>query len=307
MVNNNPRVSIGLPVYNGESYLEQALDAILGQTYRDFELIISDNASSDGTMAICKDYEKRDNRIRYHRNEKNLGAGPNHDLVFNLSKGDYFKWFGYDDLIAPNFISKCIEILDRNNNVVLCMPKTKIINEEGAFIGDQVYQTNADSSKPHKRFRELLLKPDTGNQFYGLIRANIMRRTALHGNYPSSDLVLLAELSLYGQFYTLPEYLFFRRNHDQQSTKGSFQIERSRVAWFDTSLEGKITLPKWQLFFGFLRAIDNAPLRLYEQVYCYLQLARWVFIPDHFRALGKDVLLATKNLILRAFFSPKID
>ena len=126
---DRPRVSIGLPVYNGERYLEQALNSILGQTYTDFELIISDNASSDRTKAICEEFRSKDQRIRYYRNEVNLGAGPNHDLVFRRSKGKYFKWFGYDDLIAPNFLSRCIEILDRYHTVVLCTPKTKIIDE----------------------------------------------------------------------------------------------------------------------------------------------------------------------------------
>ena len=91
-MNNRSRVSIGLPVYNGEKYLEQALISILSQTYTDFELIISDNASTDRTQAICREYAAKDPRIRYYCNEENLGAAPNHNRVFELASGEYFKW-----------------------------------------------------------------------------------------------------------------------------------------------------------------------------------------------------------------------
>src|SRR5512141_2931759 len=120
----SPRISIGLPVYNGEKYLELTIKSILAQSFTDFELIIADNASTDRTQEICQIYAARDRRIRYLRNEQNLGAAPNHNRVFQLSSGEYFKWSGYDDLIKPDFLAKCIDILDRNPSVAICMPKT---------------------------------------------------------------------------------------------------------------------------------------------------------------------------------------
>ena len=95
-----PRISIGMPVYNGEQFLAGALDSVLTQDFEDFELIISDNASEDGTQKICLDYAARDRRIRYYRNEMNIGGSRNHSRVFELSAAEYFKWAHYDDWLG---------------------------------------------------------------------------------------------------------------------------------------------------------------------------------------------------------------
>jgi len=104
-MNAAPRLSIGLAVYNGENYLAESLDALLGQSYDDFELIISDNASTDGTADICRRYEKQDSRIRYIRQPLNIGLAPNHNFVFRQSRGELFKWASHDDLYAPTWCS----------------------------------------------------------------------------------------------------------------------------------------------------------------------------------------------------------
>lgn len=292
MLSNKPKVSIGLPVYNGEKYLEEALDSMISQTYQDFELIIADNASTDRTQEICLEYAQRDHRVKYHRNEKNLGAAPNHNLVFHLAKGEYFKWAGHDDKIAPDFLSKCVQVLDRNPDVMMCMPTTSLIDEHGRYLGEYAYQADGDIPDPHKRFRNFLLKNKSGNYIYGLMRADGITKTSPHGSYPSSDLVFIAELSLYGRYYILPESLYFRRFHAEQSTKGALRIERNRVSWFDTALKDKIVLPKWQCLFGFVKAVKNAPLSITQRIYCYLQIIRWALILPNLKALCKDPILA---------------
>jgi glycosyltransferase involved in cell wall biosynthesis len=298
MKENRPFVSIGLPVYNGEKYLEQTLDSILAQTFTDFELIISDNASTDRTHEICQSYLDQDRRIRFFRAEKNLGAAPNFNRVFNLSSGEYFKWAAHDDLIAPEFLSSCVKVLDSNPSLVLCFPRAKIIDDEGTFLGEHEFKADTRSPKPHIRYRNLVLTPDMGWQVFGLIRASVLRKTSLHGSYPASDLVLLAELSLHGDFYEIPERLLFPRYHPGQATI-QIPVERNRTLFYDTSLEAKILLPKWLYLSGYLKAIRNAPLNNLERVYCYFQTLRWIMKPDHFRAMGKDVLLAAKQLLER--------
>ena len=131
-----PRVSIGLPVYNGEKFIREAIDSIFSQTFEDFELIISDNGSTDRTQQICQAYAAQDLRIRYYRNKKNIGAARNYNLVFELASGEYFKWAAHDDLCAPEYLERCVEILDRDPDVVLCYPKTSIIDEHGEFGKD---------------------------------------------------------------------------------------------------------------------------------------------------------------------------
>lgn len=303
MVNTKPRVSIGLPVYNGEKYLEEALDSILAQTYTDFELIIADNASTDRTQEICLKYAQKDQRIRYHRNDQNLGGAPNHNLVFQLAQGEYFKWAAYDDKIAPVFLSKCVVVLDKNPDVVLCMPKTRLIDEHGNHLRDIEYKNklDADLPDPTKRFRNFLLFNLSGNFFYGLIRVNGMSQTSLHGNFTSADLVFQAELTFYGRFYVVPEYLFFRRDHPEQSTKGVWKSERARAAWFDTALAGKIVLPKWRFLFGCLQAVKRAPLNAYERMICYAHVFRWMLLRRNFWAFGKDIAVAAQKLMIRSY------
>ena len=125
MVIKKPRVSIGLPVYNGEAHIEEAISSILAQSYRDFELVISDNGSKDKTQQICSEYAKRDRRIFYYRFEKNIGAARNFNRVFDLSSGEFFKWAASDDVIAPEYLSKCLSVLEQNPSVVLVHSKRK--------------------------------------------------------------------------------------------------------------------------------------------------------------------------------------
>lgn len=304
MKNKNPRVGIGLPVYNGEKYLVQAIESILAQTYTDFELIISDNASSDRTKEICQAYAADDQRIRYYRNERNLGAAPNFNRVFELSSSEYFKWAAYDDIIAPEFLSRCVEALDENPIVVLCVPRSTIIDENGEVLGDYNYTGDASSQKVRVRFWNQVLNLGAGFEVFGLMRVSAVRKTALHGNYPASDLVLLAELTLYGEFCVVPERLLFPRYHPDQSVL-TIPVERDRTLFYDTSLEGKIVLPKWQYLNGYLKAIRNAPLSWHERVGCYATMIGWILKPDHFRALGKDVLLAANKLRTRDFTQPE--
>ena len=131
MTKKRQKISIGLPVFNGEKYIEESIEAILAQTYTDYEFIISDNASTDRTQEICLGYAKSDERRKYHRSSTNLGAAPNYNRAFDLSSGIFFKWAEFDHLIAPEFIMKCYEVLEQNPKVVLCSPLSTIIDENG--------------------------------------------------------------------------------------------------------------------------------------------------------------------------------
>ena len=298
MPKNQPLVSIGIPVYNGERYLEQTIDLILSQTYSNFELIISDNGSVDRTQAICEKYGSKDKRIKYHRNEKNLGAAPNYNLVFELSSGEYFKWADYDDPLAPDFILRCVEILEKNSDVVVSYPKAKFIDEKGDFIEDYDPQPDASSTKPQVRFGRLLLDHDHRlAQASGLMRSQILRKTVLHGSYPCSDEVLLAHLGLLGRFYEIPERLFYLRMHPYMSSKGALASERVRVSFFDTSLKGKVVLLKWQYLKNCLLAINNSPLSFYQRVVSYIHVVHWALRMPNFRSLVKDMLLALHQRI----------
>ncbi len=290
-----PRVSIGLPVYNGENYLREALDSILSQSFKDFELIISNNASTDGTADICKAYAAKDRRIRYFRNQTNLGAAKNFNRVFELSTGEYFKWAAHDDILTPDFLLKCVQRLDHDPAVILCYSKTKIIDARGLFLFDDDTKLDIDLTRPASRFGDLVLIVHPCFPVFGVIRAEILRKTPLIGGYTSSDRVLLGELSLHGRFFEIPEYLFFRRNHPRQSIM-AFNY-RERIIWFDPLKAGKIVFIVWRVFLEYCLAIKRAPLSWRDRWSCCLVMAKWFKM--WWKGLAFDLLAAAKQIVLR--------
>ncbi len=297
MNNSQTLVSIGMPVYNGDLFLEKAIDAILKQTYQNFELIISDNASSDRTSEICLTYADRDARIRYFRNEINIGAAGNYNRVFELAKGEYFKWAAHDDWCAPEYLEKCIEVLDREPSVVLCYAKAYLVKEQennlSIYTEDDL---NIRSDRPHQRLFKLLETYGWNHvpQVFGVIRTEVLRKTVLIGNYPHADRVLLAELAILGEFCELSDRLFYRRVHPKISQWAN-NTDESLATWYDTKKKNQLVMPQWRRYSEYFQIVKRARLSWSEKVFCYLQLWRRLLISPGvktrltgiFRELGK--------------------
>ncbi|NEP60959.1 MAG: glycosyltransferase family 2 protein [Symploca sp. SIO2G7] len=298
-----PCISIGLPVYNGENFLEESLKSLLSQTFEDFELIISDNASTDRTRAICQAYAAQDKRIRYYYNQENFGPAWNYNRVFELSRGKYFKWAAHDDICTPEFLEKCFEVLENNPSIVLCYPKTKIINEFSELIENYNVELKTSSPEPHERFYDLTRLHHRCYQIFGVIRSSTLAKTPLIDSYAGSDRVLLARISLYGQFFELPEYLFCARRHPQQSIELLFHPKRKLTrlhqyaVWFDPANASRIILPNWRILSEYSSSIRQAPLSLYERIGCYVQMAHWLSAYWNWAKLGRDVLIAAIQLL----------
>lgn len=278
MNNTQPRVSIGMPVYNGAVYLKQALDSLLAQTFTDFEMIISDNGSTDETEEICRAYAAQDSRIRYYRNSQNLGAGWNFNRVLELANSEYFRWACYDDICAPELLQQSVDVLDRNPAVVLCYPKTVIINERGQQVEKYGDGFDLRSPKPEQRFEQYhqLVRYGHGcHPIFGLIRTATLKQTARMGSYPSSDLVLLGELVLHGEFSEIPQELFFKRDHPKTSVR-AHRAFHQRIAWYDPTQAGKLHLTRWKWFSEYLAAIKRSPINYAEKTRCYLQMLQWI-------------------------------
>jgi glycosyltransferase involved in cell wall biosynthesis len=290
-----PRVSIGVAVYNGERFLPQTLDSLLAQTYRDFELIICDNCSTDRTEQICRSYAERDARIRYHRNAANIGAPRNFNLALSLSQGEYFKWSGADDLCAPEMVECCVAELDQRPEVVLVYPKTRLIDETGAAVNDYEDRLNLQSEEPHKRLGQLLWNVWMCNAVFGLIRSPAMKRIGGFGTYPNSDLVFLATLALYGPFVEIPELLFLRRFHLLSVQR--YPSAHERIVMFDPAKAGKLTFPNWKLFAAHFSAIHRAPLSWMEKLRCCFKMHIW--LRRRGGDLGIDLKVAAKYLLAR--------
>jgi glycosyltransferase involved in cell wall biosynthesis len=286
-----PRVSIGLPVYNGERYLAEALHSILSQTYADFELIISDNASTDGTEEICREYASRDGRIRYYRSDINKGAAWNYNRVFELSRGEYFKWASHDDSCAPNLLERCVASLDAAPEVVVSFPRTTVIDAEGGTIDMEEDDLPLDSPDVVRRFAACLNPMKLcHNVIFGLIRRDILAGTRLIGTYLASDRSLVAELSLYGPFEELPERLFFRRKHSS-----NIGIALKDLQFYRPGLRRKFVMPEWRLFREFLRSIRRAPLGVREKARLTGTVLRWAV--GRRQELDWQLKAALKNIL----------
>ncbi|MHC5256271.1 glycosyltransferase family 2 protein [Streptomyces sp. UC4497] len=272
----HPRLSIGLPVYNGEEYLAESLDALLGQTYEDFELVITDNASTDGTEAICRDYAARDARIRYIRLPRNIGAAPNHNYVFTQCHGELFKWASHDDLYARDLLRRCVQALDEHPDVILAHADQAVIDENGKVKVPYAYTLNTDSPRAPARFRSMLFEPG-GDDFYGVIRADVLRKVKPHDSYHHADRTFVAEIGLHGPFYQVPELLYFRRDHPTRAERAN-PSKRSRCVNLDPRRAGPLhPTPRLlaEYVLGFVSAIRRAPLSSAERRACYGHLAAW--------------------------------
>jgi glycosyltransferase involved in cell wall biosynthesis len=278
MTTTPPLISVGMPVYNGERYVAQAIEAILAQTYANFELVISDNASTDATVAICEAYAAHDPRIRVHRNESNRGGDWNFRQVFHLSKGKYFRWAAYDDLCAPTHLEACLGPLEAHPEVVLCYPRSVMIDEYGQQIGEHYDGLNLRSPLPVQRYAQFHERYRHGtfcNPIFGLIRSDVLARTQVHGAYPSSDIVLMGELAMRGQFYEVPGRLFLRRNHPAIPVR-MFKSMIEMMIWHNPEAGWTARHPVMRLFYEHLAAVQRTPLLWRDRLGCQAIVMRWL-------------------------------
>jgi glycosyltransferase involved in cell wall biosynthesis len=289
-MNTPPRLSVGLPVYNGEKYLAESLEALLGQSYENFELIISDNASTDDTGAICQRYEKQDSRVRYFRQPRNIGLAPNHNFVVEKASGELFKWASNDDLYARDLLERCVEALDEYPRVVLAHSWTARIDSSGTLTEAIEYPMTTSSSRAPERFRSILFDSG-GDDDYGVMRIQVLRRTAMKESYHHADHTIIAELGLHGPFYQVPDWLYFRRDHTDRAERACPTM-RSRCANMDPRRANRLRHPAVRLYgeyvWGYIAAIRRAPLSSADKRECYRYLGQW--FASRARPGGADIV-----------------
>lgn len=223
--NKSPKVSIGMPVYNGEKYIRQALESLLSQTFTSFELIISDNASTDQTRQICLEYAARDQRIHYYRNKVTVGGVTNFNHVLDLATGQYFMWAAYDDIWDAVFIERLTQALDINPRAGLAFCHFVLIDAEGRL--ERTFKIDwsgifARSKTWQFGFMSLLdeLKSRKANFIYGLMRRNALLEcggmTILPGvSYAGEDVLTLLRLLAKWDFTIVNQVLFHYRIRPQ--------------------------------------------------------------------------------------------
>lgn len=271
-----PRVSVGIPVFNGQNYLEEAIRSVLRQSLDDLELVISDNASTDRTVEICQDYARQDRRVVYLRNECNLGAIPNYNRVFDQACGRYFKWLAHDDRIKPGYLEATVGALDAQPAAVLSNTVVEYIGSRGDVRG--LYSTSlvgADSPSTAARLAAMIIRSHSCVDVFATFRRSAWdgeRMLSFHG----SDRVFLAAMALKGPMLQVPEPLVEMREHDDRYTR-RVRDAKERLAWHDTSRRGGVTLPTFRLFAEYARMVKATDLPPSERLACFGVLAQWWF------------------------------
>jgi glycosyltransferase involved in cell wall biosynthesis len=278
-----PKITLGLLVYNGERYLGQTIDSLLSQTYGDFELLVSDNASTDGTEDICRSYATLDKRISYVRQRENIGAMGNFNYLASRATTDYFKWCAADDLIVPSFLASCIEFLESQPDFVLCQSSTRTIGFDDRELPNDIIKPSGASERiqiglnreyqPSQRFRDVLLGSTAVMDLWGVIRTAALKDTGLLSPYVGYEKILMASLSLRGRFAELPQKLFSYRIHPDSFS--SRIAEDARQEWCDPAAD-KVTYPRLKYLTGYFDAIDKSRLSAGQKLLCRVAIGRYL-------------------------------
>ena len=289
-----PSVSIGLPVYNGEEFLEEALASVAAQTFSDYELIISDNASTDGTQAIAERHAARDPRIRYFRNPTNIGGDLNYYRCIVLSRGRYFLGIAHDDRLDPEYLRQVVEVMDADSSVVFCHTRANQIDASGEVVGAYEGRPFSDSPRPPERFRDAIgLRPVIAH--LGMMRMSVVRQMPPLLAYPASDAYWQAEFALRGRLIELPDTLFYRRIHKRSG--GTIPLHE-RIRWSDPSKAGAVIFPAWRRPAEYARSVMRVPLTLPQRTECMAEIARYLWRRGG-APLRRDIKVAARIVLGR--------
>ncbi|GIG60855.1 glycosyl transferase [Longispora fulva] len=239
------RLTVGMPVYNGEKYVAETIAALLAQDYDDFELLISDNCSTDSTPEIVRSFG--DDRIRYTRTDRNIGGVHNFNRVVALAEGELFKWTGYDDMCAPTMLSRCVDALDAAPGAVLAYPRTVLIDGAGERTRSHRDFLDLRAPSPWRRVARYARKISLVNPMYGVIRTAALRRTGILRTYVSSDYTMLAELAALGEFHEVPEELFFRRVHEDSTALAPERKLADLARWWNPDGPARARAPRLRM------------------------------------------------------------
>ncbi|MDQ3781458.1 MAG: glycosyltransferase family 2 protein [Actinomycetota bacterium] len=288
-----PRLTVGVPVRNGANFIRPALDSLLVQTYRDFAVLVSDNASTDGTVAIVEEYMERHPNIHLQRHPVNIGAHRNYNALVTASTGELFKWMAHDDLIAPTFLAECVARLDADPGASLAFANSGQIDEEGRVTGDLASSENYVDPSPYRRLRSYVADHTKIPQVFGVMRRSVLEATPLLGSYPKSDTVLMYEMAMRGRFAMVDEPLFLNRDHP--SRQGRLGL-RERTAWYHPDRSSPL-LPRWNQLRGFTAATLRVPMPASDKVRC-VAFALWWGV-RHGLELGGEIGFGLRQWLQR--------
>jgi len=280
------KVTIGIPVYNGEQYIAETIESLLSQNYSNFELIIADNHSNDNTANICREFMSKDMRIKFMQYHSNVGSTRNFSRAFELSSGEYFMWASADDTFGMDYIKSCVDVLEKDPSVALCYSATNIIDSDGLLMAVYKDKFNLSNNSASQRYRKLICNLDLCNCLHGLIRASVLANTRMiQPDAGAWDCVLLAELALKGKFVQLQKPMFNRRRFARDETFEDRYARGSKMRW--PHIENKrtiISLPICRMIKTHVDLINDSNIEMSEKealiretYHCFLnRFTNWI-------------------------------
>lgn len=268
------KVVVGLPVYNGQKYLGAAIESHLSQSFGDFNLVISDNGSTDATPEICRDYASKDSRIKCFRSPENRGILWNHRRVFEAieSPNQYFRWAGADDIMEPGLLQAMVAVLSSRPEVEAVVPDTKNIDDQGEIIGSMARTLDLQSPDVFERARDVLVANYQHVIAYGLLRASTLRLMRTGPDYIGWDPVFVWELALRGQMVQVAGPVLLRRFHAGSISRVKTAKEMRK--WVEPSSKAGMNFPHWTWAYERARALLACPLSTRDRLRIGMFLAR---------------------------------
>lgn len=266
-----PLVSIGLPVYNGERFIARSVRSVLDQEFSDFELIISDNGSTDASIEIIEREAAGDTRVVILRSDTNRGAAWNYNNAFDHARGRYFRWHADDDWFEPTLIGKLVDALEHDPDAVVAHSWTRFVDDDGNTTREFPDDLNVTDPGPHRRLRSIIPKLTYCNPVFGLIRTDVLADTAKIASFPGSDATLLYELAAHGQFAVVPEFLYNRRPGNSIKSNPSM---KAVAEWFAPSGTGG-RFPALHQFAAVSKGLATAPMSGPERLKCFAVFLRY--------------------------------
>lgn len=279
---HRPILSVGLPVYNGLPYLRQSLDSMLDQDLDDLEIVVCDNASTDDTEALVRRYAGRDPRVRYFRNDENIGASRNYIKSFELSRGKYFRWSASDDYVSRGVFKACVDVLEENPELVLAWPQTRVVDQDGKLLEE--YDDGGEgwsAPTPAERFWCSLEQWGYCNVVFGVMRREVLGQTVLLGDYPASDLVWQSDMAIRGPFRQVKGEYYYRRMHsgvtdnmNAEELAEFYEPTSASLPEPDKRLKRNFNSKHINFIFQLARVIGQSPVGAGQKAKMYTRLAR---------------------------------
>jgi glycosyltransferase involved in cell wall biosynthesis len=284
-----PTVALGMPVYNGERFIGEAIRSILDQSFGDFELVICDNASTDATEQICRKFVAEDSRVRYFRNPANLGAHPNFNLAFSRARGKYFKWAAHDDTLHPDYLRECVAGIETQPGAVQCQSDLEFIDESSQTIGVVPWTLEgASSDDPVRRFGTMVLRSHNCYDIMGLFRRCVLAGVSLM-NFHGADRTLLVKMASTGPFAHVHRPLIRVRDFPGRYTRAQTRPS-DRAKWHDTRITGRITFPHWRLYGTYWDVVREMDCGVFDKLRAAAILVAWWFVDWNFAKMAVDLI-----------------